>query len=172
MFQKEIYTQSSKTKTLTAFCLFVFKFRTNMGGKYQQLFSQRLWLHFTVFSPPPHPTVRTSGHRAGTWEGLGREGKASGLRAANTPRDLTFQFHARLPLLSLKLWKVGNPQTEMQAPGFQIAAPHPASWLLLHLHLQKRLPADCRKCKATEQERLNCLQSVKALFKVPMRITS
>lgn len=38
MLQKEIYTQGNKTKTLRVFSLFFFKIRTNMGGKYQQLF--------------------------------------------------------------------------------------------------------------------------------------
>ena len=59
------------------FSVSVFKIRTNTGGKYQQLFSQRLWLSFTVFTF--FPSVRTFGRRAGTWEGLGREGKALGL---------------------------------------------------------------------------------------------
>lgn len=57
-----------------------FEIQSKLGRKIPTIvFSKALALFYCVQFPAPH-TVPTSGHRAGTWEGLGREGKALGLR--------------------------------------------------------------------------------------------
>lgn len=116
-----------------------------MGGKYQQLFSQRLWLSFTYSLSSP--SVRSFGRRAGTWEGLGREGKALGLledwvenRQLANWRIWIFNF---MPAFLFWAWSCkrgehlrprSRPLAFREQPRTTPPPLHPNP-LLLHLHL-------------------------------------
>lgn len=132
----EIYIQSSKTFIVFSLS---FKYQNEYGEKYQ-LFSQRR-VSFILSLLPQHHC-----YRVGSWEGVGRGGKAVRLSedrlkwATNKLNDLPFLFHFYLSVLRPVLQKnvrISNLDPDSGLSGGSPLSSHPLPVPPTSIQLQK-----------------------------------